>query len=204
MLRGRGFSVVLNWEPPPQWRDAGEVDVIAARDGHLFILEIKSTFIRRSMQEAWLHASTTLRKAGLQLRRKVEAVERTVSADDATRDALALSHAHPPSAVHAWIVDTSVESDHERFSGFLKVSLEEVIIALRDDRRLLGDPDGLSSGRPPAKLDPVEDSVSSTLYPAGFDAARFAAVIESELAWKGLGQPNEAAGRTVRHAEPVS
>lgn len=204
MLRGRGFSVVLNWEPPPQWRDAGEVDVIAARDGHLFILEIKFTFIRRSMQEAWIHASTTLRKAGLQLRRKVEAVERTVSADGATRDALALSNAHPPSAVHAWIVDTSVESDHERFSGFLKVSLEEVIIALRDDRRLLGDPDGLSSGRPPAKLDPVEDSVSSTLYPSGFDAARFAAVIESELTWESLGQPNEAAGRTVRHAEPVS
>lgn len=204
VLRGRGFSVLLNWEPPPQWRDAGEVDVIAARDGHLFILEIKSTFIRRSMREAWLHASTTLRKAGLQLRRKVEAVERIVAADEATRNALALSHAGPPSAVHAWIVDTSIESDHERFSGFLKVSLEEVIIALRDDRRLLGDPDGLSSGRPSAKLDPVEDSVSSTLYPSGFDAARFVAVIKGELVWEDLGQPTEAAGRCARHTEPVA
>lgn len=202
MLRGRGFSVVLNWEPPVQWRDAGEVDVIAARDGHLFIFEVKSTFIRRSMQEAWLHASTTLRKAGLQLRRKVEAVERVVASDGATRDALGLSPTEQPAALHGWIVDTSVESDHERFSGFLKVSLEEVIIALRDDRRLLGDPDGLSSGGRSAKLEPVEDSVSSTLYPSGFDAARFAAVIESELVWESLGQPTEATGRTVRHAEP--
>jgi Holliday junction resolvase-like predicted endonuclease len=202
VLRGRGFRVALNWQPPAQWRDAGEVDVIAARDGHLFILEIKSTFIRRSMQEAWLHASTTLRKAGLQLRRKVQAMEWAVASDDATRGALALSPADPPATVHGWIVDTSVESDHERFSGFLKVSLEEVIIALRDDRRLLLDPEGLVSGRLPATFDPVEDSVWSTLYPSGFDAPRFLAVIESELVWEALGQPTEAAGRSGRHAEP--
>lgn len=188
MLRGRGFRVVLNWEPPPQWRDAGEVDVIAARDGHLFILEIKSTFIRRSMHEAWLHASTTLRKAGLQLRRKVDAVEWAVATDGATRDALGLAPCVPPAVVHGWIVDTSVESDHERFSGFLKVSLEEVIIALRDDRRLLGDPEGLVSGRLPASATSADDHARSTLYPSGFDAERFVAVIESERVWDIIGR----------------
>lgn len=30
---------------------------------------------------------------------------------------------------------SSIEHDHQRFGGFLKVSLEEVLIALRDDRR---------------------------------------------------------------------
>lgn len=195
---------MLNWQPPAERRDAGEVDVIAARDGNLFVLEIKSTFIRRSMQEAWLHASTALRKAGLQLRRKVEAVEWAVATDGATRDALGLVPSLPPAMVHGWIVDTSVESDHEHFSGFLKVSLEEVIIALRDDRQLLGDPDGLFSGRRSAKLDPVEDSASSTLYPSGFDAARFASVIKSELVWERLGQPTEAAGCFGRHTEPVA
>lgn len=191
LLRVRGFRVMLNWQPPAQRHDAGEVDVIAARDGHLFILEIKSTFIRRSIQEAWLHASTTLRKAGLQLRRKVEAVEWAVATDDAIRDTLALPPADLPAAVHGWIVDTSVESDHERFSGFLKVSLEEVIIALRDDRRLLGDPEGLISGRLPASATSADDHARSTLYPSGFDAARFVAVIENELVWEIIGRSQD-------------
>ena len=39
--------------------------------------------------------------------------------------------------IQGWIVDTSIECDHQRFCGFLKVSLEEVLIALRDDRHLL-------------------------------------------------------------------
>lgn len=63
---------------------------------------------------------------------------------------LASLYAQPPQRVHGWIVDTSIESAHERFSGFLKVSLEEVIVALRDDRHLLGDPEGLRSGQLPA------------------------------------------------------
>ncbi len=189
LLRGRGFRVLPNWQPPAERRDAGEVDVIAARDGQLFILEIKSTFIRRSMQEAWLHASTTLRKAGLQLRRKVEAVGWAVTTDDATRDALGLSPADPLAGVHGWIVDTSIESDHERFGGFLKVCLEEVIIALRDDRQLLGDPEGLVSGQPPTSATAAEDAARPTLYPSGFDAARFVEVIENGLVWEIIDRP---------------
>lgn len=189
LLRGRGFQVLLNWQPPAQRHEAGEVDVIAARDRSLFILEVKSTFIRRSLQEAWLHASTTLPKAGKQLRRKVETVELALATDESMRDALGLSHAHPPKLVHGWIVDTSIESDHERFGGFLKVSLEEVIVALRDDRSLLGDPVGLVSGQPPSESSLGENPAMATLYPSGFDAARFAAVIENELVWEIIGLP---------------
>ena len=132
LLQGRGFRVLLNWQPPAERRDAGEVDVIAVRDGHLFVLEIKSTFIRRLVQEAWLHASTTLRKAGRQLQRKADAVGWALGADETFRSALGLGRAELPAHIHGWIVDTSIESDHERFSDFLKVSLEEVIVALRD------------------------------------------------------------------------
>jgi hypothetical protein len=124
-LRWRGFRVLLNWQPPADRRDAGEVDVIAARDGHLFVFELKSTFIRRSMYEAWLHASTTLRRAGLQLRRKVDVVG-ALGADRAFRDALAPAGSQPPAHVHGWIVDTSIESDHERFSGFALTLLSHV------------------------------------------------------------------------------
>ena len=92
LLLGRGFRVLLTWQPPAERRDAGEVDVIAACDGHLFILEIKSTFIRRSMQEAWLHTSTPLRKAGRQLQRKADAVGWALGTDETFRCALGLAH----------------------------------------------------------------------------------------------------------------
>jgi hypothetical protein len=112
-----------------------------------------------------------------------------LGADEAFRDALGLAEAEPPTQVHGWIVDTSIESDHERFSGFLKVSLEEVIIALRDDRSLLGDPEGLVSGQVPAGEALADCRVRSTLYPSGFDAARFVEVIESESVWDSIGRP---------------
>jgi hypothetical protein len=73
----------------------------------------------------------------------------------------------PPA--HGWIVDTSIERDHERFSGFLKLSLEELLIALRDDRSLLSDPQdflrglGDSEGHQTAPL---------SLYPTGFTAKK--------------------------------
>lgn len=188
MLRVRGFRVLLNWQPPAERHDAGEVDVIAARDGHLFILEIKSTFIRGSMLEAWLHASTTLRKAGLQLQRKAEVVGWALGADAAFRAALGLAGSEPPEHrhIHAWIVDTSIESDHERFSGFLKVSLEEVIVALRDDHDLLSIPDGLWQGQTPTEMLATEERALPSLYEAEFTAERFAEVVEGELVWTGL------------------
>ena len=61
----------------------------------------------------------------------------------------------------------------------LKVSVEELLIALRDERHLLSDPGealiGLvqegrnSNGSPPRE--------ASTLYPSGFDAQRFVEAI---------------------------
>jgi len=187
LLRGRGFRVLLNWQPPAERRDAGEVDVIAALDGHLFILEVKSTYIRRSMHEAWLHASTTLRKAGLQLRRKVDVVQWVLGTDAELCEALGLARGQRPQLLHGWIVDTSIESDHERFNGLLKVSLEEVIVALRDDRSLLGDPEGLVSGRVPANAELADRHVRPTLYPSGFSVARFVSAIEDERVWDVVG-----------------
>ena len=76
------------------------------------------------------------------------------------------------------IVDTSIECDHQRFSGFLKVSLEELLIALNDDRHLLNDPDGLFAKRPPAVVVKLQ-----SLYPHGFCAGRFIAAVETEAVW---------------------
>jgi Holliday junction resolvase-like predicted endonuclease len=185
LLQERGFRVLTNWTPPDETKDAGEVDVIAMRDGHLFVLEVKSTFLRQSQRDAWLHATTTLRKAGRQLARKVTAVLPALETDAALGEALAHSGTQPPGQVHAWIVDTSIECDHQRFAGFLKVSLEEVLIALRDDRHLLDDPDGFVSGRFTVDGDTEEHGREhpGTLYPDGFNAERFVEDIETEAVW---------------------
>jgi len=77
--------------------------------------------------------------------------------------------------MQGWIVDTSIEYDHKFFSRFRKVSLEEIQIALRDDRHLLNDPLDLSSGNflDPDNLDCSETLVCLTLYPSGFTSAGF-------------------------------
>jgi hypothetical protein len=89
-------------------------------------------------------------------------------------------------SIHGWIVNTSIEWDHQRFGGFLKVSLKEVLIALRDDRHLLNDPDGIFSGRY-AEMDfrmPDDAQRQATLYPTGFSAQSFVEVIEKQLVWE--------------------
>jgi len=87
--------------------------------------------------------------------------------------------------IHGWIVDTSIECDHQRFEGFLKVSLEEVLIALRDDSHLLHDPAGLMHGNWNGNdLLGKEDAPPKTLYPDGFSAPRFLEVVEREEVWE--------------------
>ena len=185
LLETRGFTTLLNWKPPRDDDDPGEVDVIATLGQHLFVLEVKSTFMRRSQQEAWLHASNTLRKAGRQLQRKLAAVSQAIGSDLEFRTSLGLTEPPAPQQQHGWIVDTCIECDHQRFSGFLKVSIEEVLIALRDDRHLLNDPDGLLSGPYDANRPVGDDSHRSagTMYPGGFSVERFLEVIETEAVW---------------------
>lgn len=187
LFESREFRVALNWNPAKE-TDAGigEVDLICARDQVVLVLEVKSTFLRKSQRDAWLHKSTTLRKAGRQLRRKVPAVQRALAEGANLASALELNGGASCLPIHGWIVDTSIEWDHQRFGGFLKVSLEEVLIALRDDRHLLNDPDGIFSGRY-AEMDfrrPDNTQHQTTLYPTGFSAQRFVDVIEKQLVWE--------------------
>lgn len=179
LFETKGFQVVINWNPPVEADgNAGEVDLICARDGVVFVLEVKSSYFRQSKQDAWLHASTTLRKAGLQLSRKVSAIKHALAERQELSELLKLKGESSQTTVHGWIVDTSIECDHQRFNGFLKVSLEELLIALRDDRRLLHDPDGLHTG-----VIGVSAAVDGTLFPKGFSAKNLVKVIESQAVW---------------------
>jgi hypothetical protein len=185
LMETRGFKTLLNWKPPRDLDDPGEVDLIATLGQQLFVIEVKSTFMRRSQRDAWLHATITLRKAGQQLRRKVEAVSVAIASDPEVRALLDLTEDRVPTRYHGWIADTSIECDHKRFAGFLKVSVEELIIALRDDRHLLKDPGGLLAGN--YGVDEVHEADASesgcSLYPGGFSAERFVEVIETGAVW---------------------
>jgi len=185
-LEDRGFNVLLNYHPATSEEDnPGEIDVICALDGHILILEIKSTYMRRSLKEAWLHKTTTLRKAGLQLCRKLKAVRLALIYNEDIASSLGFKSADEVQSIQGWIVDTCIEHDHERFNGFLKVSIEEVLIALRDDRHFLNNPLGMSSNQE-INIDRIDlggTISSSTLYPNGFSGKSFIDVIENQSVW---------------------
>jgi hypothetical protein len=190
LFEQRGFRVLVGHDlaaASTNDPDAGEIDLLCALDGHLLVLELKSTYMRRSMKDAWIHRTSTLRKAGWQLHRKVPAIRAALRHDEALRRSLFLPLDGEPK-ITAWIVDTSIEWDHQAFRGFLKVSLEEVQIALRDDRRWLNDPDGLfrERGSINESRDPGTGAEpADTLYPDGFSARRFIEVVESAAVWSG-------------------
>jgi hypothetical protein len=172
-----GFRTLVGYMPPDgEGEPAGEVDVLAARDGHLFVFEIKSGYMRPSLEAAWHHRTTTLRKAGRQLERKLAALVDVFPGEGVLRDSLGMAAVPPADQMHTWIVDTSIDFDRQRFSGYLKVSMTEVLIVLRDEAVFLADDDSLD-----------------TLYPEGFSAPRFAQVIEQEVLWQDIPQPADAA-----------
>ena len=141
-----------------------------------------------------MHRHSTLRKAGLQLNRKVNAVRSALKHGGSLQQALTLEADCMPE-ITAWILDISIECDHQRFHDFLKVSLEEVLIALRDEQHWLNDPDGLfQTGKASGELLVFDsDSATSTsLYPDGFSATRLVEVIESATVWNILN------GKTVQ------
>lgn len=189
----RGFQVLVSHELAglsSAAADVEEIDLLCVRDGRLLVLELKSTYLRQSVKEAWVHRNSTLRKAGLQLQRKVGAVLRELENGGALQQALGLEPACKPE-ITAWIVDTSIECDHQRFHNFLKVSLEEVLIALRDDRHWLNDPDGIfQTGKACGNHFRCESdgATHTSLYPDGFSAVRFIEVIESSTVWGSLKQ----------------
>lgn len=75
LFESRGFHVIANWTlEPASYPGVGEIDLICASDEIVLVIEVKSTFLRRSQRDAWLHGKTTLRRAGRQLRRKVGAI----------------------------------------------------------------------------------------------------------------------------------
>jgi hypothetical protein len=177
-FKTRNFKVLLNYHPQKTLdHDPGEIDLICALEGHVIVLEVKSTFLRSTKKDAWFHKTRTLRKAGQQIGKKVKAVKQALLTDENFKSSLGLDTCDVKSLVSGWIVDTSIEHDHELFSGYPKVSLEEMIIALRDDSQLLFEIDKFVEGLE------LQGDANFTLYPDGFTANDFIQVLEKKVIW---------------------
>lgn len=174
-LRQRGFHVVVGYQPPStEEPDAGEIDLLAYLDGVMLLLEVKSGFIRSTPHEVWLHRTNTLRKAARQLERKQPAVIKALQAESDLRARLGLSEHESISALHAWVVDTSIELDGEVVDGFRVVSREVIEVALRDEPHYL------------KAFDQEDEDEPESLYKDGFSARAFVQIIEHNEIWRGL------------------
>lgn len=113
-----GFQVFCQYVPSEG--NAGEIDLIAMYDNHVIVAEVKSTYIRSSIQEIYEYKKFVLNKASYQLDNKVEYIKRHFLSRhfEDINDVI----------IHSWIIDTTLEFDHEYFGNHLKVSLDEIII----------------------------------------------------------------------------
>lgn len=173
VLRAKGFSVIVGYEPEPSSDvSVGEVDLICARDGLVLIIEMKTTYVRGKRSEIWLHRNNTLRKASWQLKRKQQVLLKLLQTNVELQKQLTLSSA--PTNIHSWIVDTSIEFDGQYIDDFLVVSREVIEVVLRDEWHLLN----------PIDVDVNADETS--FFKDGFTALRFIEVIEKQLLWSDM------------------
>ena len=173
-FKKRGFKVLASYIPLNS-DNAGEIDLICKLDNVVLVIEVKSTYRRNSLKEALQYKNNALRKAGLQIKRKTEAVTRLLLTDDRFKSLLGITGTSHCKII-GWIADTSIEFDHEYFSGFLKVSIEELHIALNDDAGLLIDIEEIGP------RDENDEELIS-LYEGGFGGESFVDVIEHSKVW---------------------
>ncbi len=119
-FKNAGFRVFCQYQPRD--REVGEIDLIALYDNHVIVAEIKSTYIKSSIQEIYEYRNFTLNKAAYQLSKKVayirnEFLNQYFENIDNVK-------------IHSWIIDTTLEFDHQYFDNHLKMSIDEIIISL--------------------------------------------------------------------------
>ncbi|WP_299805003.1 hypothetical protein [uncultured Shewanella sp.] len=178
----RGFTVVRNFEDTsPLGKEAGEVDLICAIDNIVIVIEVKSTFNRTTKDEIYYHRDKTLRKAGIQVRKKTKAVRANLQEADSLIRRINLTTSP---RVIGLIADTSIEFDHEYFSGAMKLSIEELIIALADNAHLLCDQEKEISRSLESNEELSLIAEEFTLYPNGFNGGEFIKVLEQSRVWE--------------------
>ncbi|HCH27352.1 MULTISPECIES: hypothetical protein [Psychrobacter] len=143
----------------PSESGVGEIDAIVVTDNKVLIIELKSTYVKSSVKEIYEYRNFILKKAAYQLSRKSSYVS------DIFLPSLGLDSSK--FSIHSWIIDTTLEFDHEYIDGFLKISFEELIIILNGHRQYFSDmlknndnkgASGTLEGSLDAVIDIIEDN----------------------------------------------
>lgn len=175
-FKQRSFTVIEGYEPKRTDNfNPGEIDLICVLDNTVLVIEVKSTYRRTSKREAIRYKHSALMKAGQQIKRKTEAVKYLLETDDTFRELLGIKKSDEFNLV-GWIADTCLEYDHEYFNGYLKVSVEGLHIALRDETEMLVDSMALDASK-------VKHNELTTLYPQCFTVMEFVKVVQESNVW---------------------
>lgn len=176
LFRKRGFTVFPQYHPADS--HVGEIDLIAVKDEIVIVIELKSSYIRESKKEIFEYGEIVLKKAAYQLKRKEKFICEVFIPEILNKNIESLG-------VHSWIVDTSLEFDHQRVDGYLKFSIDELIILLNDHGSYL-DPsmwnqnlDAMMALSNQQKNDLKNNNVDLV----EIDASKFVKAIESNYMW---------------------
>ncbi|WP_179998241.1 hypothetical protein [Acinetobacter sp. YH12239] len=159
-FKNAGFEVFCQYQPLD--REVGEIDLIAIYENFVIVAEVKSTYIKSSIQEIYEYRNFTLNKAAYQLSKKVTYIRNEFlkqyfeNLDDVK--------------IHSWIIDTTLEFDHQYFENHLKISMDEIIISLN------GKADFMNSF--------IDDSFDLEKEANPVDVLQFIDDIENDRFWK--------------------
>jgi hypothetical protein len=155
LFKELNFQVQANYLLPLSIKyEIGDIDLICKKDDYLFVLELKSTYIRTSLENIWQYKSNALRKASNQLSKRKRLINQLIK--DNNQEFKELFGV--PKKVIYLIIDTSFEFDHEMFDENLKISMFELINLLNAN--------------------------NDELYPSGFSTEKFVENIYNELYWE--------------------
>ncbi|WP_201586940.1 hypothetical protein [Psychrobacter sp. HII-4] len=145
----------------PSEAGVGEIDAIVITDNKVLVIELKSTYVKSSVKEIYEYKNFVLKKAAYQLSRKSSYVS------DVFLPSLGLDSSK--FSIHSWIVDTTLEFDHEYIDGFLKISFEELVIILNGHKQYFSDTlknndDKSGSGTLEESLDAVIETIEDNKF----------------------------------------
>ena len=133
LFENNNFKVFCQYMPEDN--SVGEIDLIVVDKATILVIELKSTFLKTNLKEVYQYQNTSLKKASFQLDRKVKYIQENYR--------YFVDKPFEEVRFYSWIVDTTLEADHQWFDSHLKISLEELLIYLKGHEDFMGFYDNL-------------------------------------------------------------
>ncbi|MCB9052392.1 MAG: hypothetical protein H6556_23400 [Lewinellaceae bacterium] len=119
---------------PDTGKSVTDIDLLAIKENHLFVMQLKMTYPRATLREAWKHRKDKLAEGGEQVKSSIDYLAKYWPE---FRAKLNIQKDWAELKVTPLVVSTSFEYDRDLFSGFLKISQFELERYLENDAFLL-------------------------------------------------------------------